>query len=173
MLKQDWNAAMQRPFGLEVGVVPTEDAKVVETHAMLRRVHPRACCLVDGDGEGQRYAQQLVAEASAPAAILRWPDGWMLEDAVGWILQADEANVVAGIRALVDPPPPADAGEVVARLQAKKMDIVLYEAIADAIANNAACAARAADLFGAISLVCSGAATPRFTVNAGVMIFHP
>lgn len=173
MLKQEWSAAMQCPFGLEVGVVPTEDAKVVETHAMLRRVHPRACCLVDGDAEGQRYAQQLVAATPAPAAILSWPDGWMLEDAVGWILQADEANVVAGIRALIDPLRPANAADVVERLKAKKMDIVLYEAIADAIANNAASAARAADLFGAISLACSGAATPRFTANAGVLTFQP
>ena len=40
MMTSGWADSMSRPFGIEVGVVPTEDAKVVETHQlMLSLIH--------------------------------------------------------------------------------------------------------------------------------------
>ena len=32
-----------RPFGNEVGVVPTEEANVIETYWLMRRIHKRLC----------------------------------------------------------------------------------------------------------------------------------
>lgn len=173
MLKQGWAASMPRVFVLEVGIVPTEDCKVAETFRLLSRVHSRCCCLVDGDADGQGYARRLLEDQNRPAAVVRWQDGSTIEDVVGWILRADEASVMAA-RASLAPPIPQTAAEVVARLKGRKMDVVLYEEVADAIANSAPCAARAAELFSGLALACVGEQTPRFQPDAiGVLIFQP
>ena len=44
MMTAGWVDTMSRPFGIEVGVVPTEDAKVVETLQLMAR-HAQACVL--------------------------------------------------------------------------------------------------------------------------------
>jgi len=90
---------MPRVFGLEVGVMPTEDAKVLETYALMAGIHSRICCLVDGDPAGLQYARKLQALASPPAAVIRWQQDAMIEDAVGWILAADEVTVISALRA--------------------------------------------------------------------------
>ncbi len=65
--------------------------------------------------------------------------------------------------------------EVVARLKAKKMDIVAYEHVADAIATTALCRARAADLLSGLASACAGLdETERFRRDAtGVWVFQP
>ena len=71
MLTEGWSTSMQAMFGLEVGVVPTEDAKVVETFQLLSTTHQKVCCLVDGDRDGKRYITNLLAEPAAPSSIIR------------------------------------------------------------------------------------------------------
>lgn len=44
MLTAGWLETMPRQFGIEVGMVPTEDAKVVETYDDMNRLHKRVCC---------------------------------------------------------------------------------------------------------------------------------
>jgi len=70
----------------------------------------------------------------------------MIEDVLGWVLEAEEEKMV---RALNDMPtvPPASVADIVAHLKLKKMDVICYEALADAIVNSAECRRRAADLF--------------------------
>lgn len=174
MMTEGWIDTMQRPFAIEVGVVPTEDANVIETHQLMQRLHRRVCCLVDGDAAGLDYADQLLQEAAPPSAVIRWNDGAMIEDAVGWILNADEATVV-GKLAEISPQPPASTAAVVAYLKTKKMDIVAYESLAEAIATTPVCRARAADLLGGLACACAGdAATQRFVRDAnGVWVFQP
>lgn len=169
-----WVDSMSRPFGIEVGVVPTEDAKVVETHNLMARLHGRVCCLVDGDEDGLLYARRLMANPIAPAAVIRWNDGAMIEDAVGWILDADEAKAIAKLTELSDAPPKS-AGEVVIYLKAKKMDIIAYEVVAEAIATTPACRERAADLLSGLACACAGStATQRFICDANrVWVFQP
>jgi len=99
MLTEGWTSEMPRVFGLEVGVMPTEDAKVLETYALMAGIHSRICCLVDGDPAGLQYARKLQALASPPAAVIRWQQDAMIEDAVGWILAADEVTVISALRA--------------------------------------------------------------------------
>ena len=84
------------------------------------------------------YVGRLMATPIPPAAIIRWNDGAMIEDAVGWILAAHEAAVVARLTELSQVPPES-AADVVAYLKAKKMDIIAYELVADGIANTPAC----------------------------------
>lgn len=165
---------MSRPFGIEVGVVPTEDAKVVETHQLMARLHKHVSCLVDGDGEGLLYVGRLMATPIPPAAIIRWNDGAMMEDTVGWILAADEVAVVAKLTELTEVPP-TSAADVVVYLKTKKMDIVAYELVAEGIASTPACRARAADLLNGLACTCAGStATQRFVRDVnGVWVFQP
>lgn len=174
MMTEGWIDMMPRPFGIEVGVVPTEDANVIETHRLMQRLHRRVCCLVDGDAAGLDYADQLRHEAAPPSAIIRWNDGAMIEDAIGWILNADDPTVV-GKLAEISPQPPASTAAVVAYLKAKKTDIIAYESLAEAIATTPSCRARAADLLSGLACACAGdAATQRFVREAnGVWVFQP
>lgn len=173
LLTEGWVADMHRPFGLEVGILPTEDAKVVETYEILHPVHPRACCLVDGDNDGLRYIAGLQALRSPPPSVIRWNDGAMVEDAVGWILLADEAGCVPRL-ADIGGNTPASVDDVVARLKVRKMDIVAYEIVADAIVNIPACRSRAVELFNAIACACANIDTARFVRDAGgTWVFRP
>lgn len=170
MLRQGW-ADAGRSFALEVGLVPTPDAQVVRTYALLARLHGRVCCLVDGDPAGAGYIRDLLAAAPRPAAILRWPDGWTIEHVVGWLLEPDERGVLAALSHMPDPPGSTVAA--VDRLTAHKNDIVLYEAIGEAIADTPACSARALELFAGMAAACAGEPSPRFRTDAaGVHVFQ-
>ena len=174
MMTSGWGDTMNRPFGIEVGVVPTEDAKVVETYQLMARLHDKASCLVDGDGDGMRYVAGLRALATPPPAIIRWHDGAMVEDAVGWILSADEVAAVAKLNELSQAAP-ANVEDVVVYLKQKKMDIIAYELVAEAVATTPACRVRAADLLGGLACACAGSnETRRFIRDAtGVWVFQP
>lgn len=174
MMTAGWIDTMSRPFGIEVGVVPTEDAKVVETHRLMSRLHQRVSCLVDGDGEGLLYVSYLQDAAVPPASIIRWNDGAMIEDSVGWILLADEAAAVAKLAELSQHPP-TSAADVVAYLKAHKMDVIAYELVGEAISTTPACRERAADLLAGLACACAGSnATQRFIRDAkGVWVFQP
>jgi hypothetical protein len=173
MVTEGWLASMTIAFGIEVGVVPTEDAKVIETYQAMARLHERVCCLVDGDGDGLQYAAGLIASPVPPFAVIRWHDDATIEDAIGWILQAEEATVVAALAEMTQPAPTSVAA-VVSYLKSHKMDIVAYEQVADAIANCPPCRTRAADLLGGLASVCAGSpATLRFALGAnGVWTFQ-
>jgi len=174
MMTEGWGDSMKRPFGIEVGVVPTEDAKVIETHRLMERLHGRVCCLVDGDPTGLDYVNQLKAEAAPPAAIIRWSNGAMIEDAVGWILDGDEGAVVPKLSALSQQPPTSNAA-VVDYLKNRKMDIIAYELLAEAIATTPACRTRTADLLSGLACACVGdETTQRFERDGnGIWVFQP
>lgn len=172
MLRQSWAEDGRRSFALEVGLVPTVDAQVVRTYGLLSRLHGRLCCLVDGDAAGRGYVRDLRAMAPPPAAILRWADGWTIEHVVGWLLEADEAATLDELSHL--PNPPTSAADVVARLTEHKNDIVLYEAVGEAIADTPAGAMRAVELFAGMAAACAGQPTPLFGTEApGVRVFQP
>jgi predicted ATPase len=174
MMTAGWLDSMSRPFGIEVGVVPTEDAKVVETHRLMIRLHKNVCCLVDGDADGLRYINELAASPTPTAAVIRWHDGAMIEDAIGWILAADEATIVEKLAEL-SKTPPNSAVAVVTYLKAKKMDLIAYESVAEAIATTPACRERAADLLSGLACACAGSpGTSRFIRDPdNVWVFQP
>ncbi|PPV39495.1 ATP-dependent nuclease [Ectopseudomonas oleovorans] len=173
MLTEGWSVTMPRAFGIEVGMVPTEDAKVVELYRAMSRIHRHVCCLVDGDHDGLRYIDSLLQEPSRPAAIIRWADGEMIEDVVGWILDADPDAILVALNELTNPAPQA-ISEIVNRLKDSKMDIVAYEAVADAIVSSPPCRVRAAELFGGLAAICVGGRSGRFASrDNGVWVFQP
>ena len=147
------------------------------------RLHPRVAALVDGDAAGIGYAQRLAGAAKPPAGILRWPDGWAMEDVVGWTLSADAKRAIEVLAAVVAPAP-ASIAELVARLKSEdraadglKQDQVAYEAIADVIGEVDACCCRARELLNAMSDVLLGGDNARFTAatdgNPGIRTFQP
>ena len=182
-LRQGWSATDESRFGSYVGVIPTHDAAVEVTTAVLFRLHPRVTALVDGDGPGLGYAQALVASAARPAVILRWPDSWTLEDVVGWILEADQAVAIAALAQSVAPPP-ATIAALVVRLKSEdraahglKQDQIAYEAVADVIGSTDACCRRARELLNAMTDILLGGDNARFTVapdeSPHIRIFRP
>ena len=182
-LRQGWAAADESRFGSYVGVVPTHDAAVEATVSALFGLHPRVTALVDGDGPGLGYAQALAVAAARPAVILRWPDGWTLEDVVGWILEADQAAAIAALAQSVAPPP-ATIAALVARLKSEdrathglKQDQIAYEAVADVIGSTDSCYLRARELLNAMTDILLGGDNARFTVAPGesphIRIFRP
>lgn len=172
MLTEGWSSSMEAMFGLHVGVVPTEDAKVVEIYELLSRAHKRVCCLVDGDGDGHRYTAGLQRSPTPPPVIIRWRENEMIEDVIGWILRADEEHILDAL-AEIPNAPPTDVDDIVAHMKLKKMDVICYEAVADAIVNSEPCRGRAADLFNALACTCSALPNQHFARAAdGAWVFH-
>jgi len=182
-LHQGWRADAECRLGCYVGVVPTHDAAVEMTVATLSRLHPNVTALVDGDAAGLHYTQMLAASAAPPALTLRWPDGWTIEDVVGWLLDADAASAIAALANAVAPAPQSVAA-LVTRLKSEdrgthglKQDHVAYEGIADAIGSTDACCDRARELLNALADTLLGAENNRFTITAGqnpqVRVFRP
>lgn len=180
-LHQSWAEADECRFDAFVGVVPTHDGSVVRTVGAIEPLHPRVVALVDGDAPGVGYAATLT-EAAAPnsGVILRWPDGQMLEDVIGWIIDADAPNCLPAIQVNN---PPATTAELVERLKhdvratgGLKKDSSSYEAVAGAIGANDACCARARSLLNAIAEVVQGQASALFAAdpaNPAVKVFQP
>lgn len=158
-------------FGVRVGTVPTSDAKVKETCEVLAKAHPQVIALVDGDEDGRRYADALGEEGAGAKKILRWPDNWTIEDFVGWIIQADEDQVLAKLTADLDPAP-GDRATLIARLKSidraqhgLKGDGVAYDIIANTLSERPLCRSRTRIALHAISDACAGIQTGYFVAE--------
>lgn len=156
-------------FGVRVGVVPTTDAKVQETCKLLAKAHQDIVALVDGDDAGSDYADQLDEPDAGATKVLRWPNGWTMEDFVGWVIQADEAAIMERLNQELDPAP-GDRATLVVWLknddrrapERLKGDGVAYEIIANALSDRPLCRARARAALHAIAQACAGMPTDRF-----------
>jgi putative ATP-dependent endonuclease of the OLD family len=154
-------------FGTRVGLIPTSEAKITETCEALSKAHPHVYALVDGDGDGGRYAGELRNSNVGARKVLCWPNGWTIEDVVGWILEADEAVMQRINEDLAVAP--GNRATLLAWLKSKdrarhglKGDLVAYEIIANALAERQLCVARARTVLQAIAQACAGAATRHF-----------
>jgi putative ATP-dependent endonuclease of OLD family len=161
-------------FGVRVGIVLTSEAKVKETCAALSKAHPIIVALVDGDDDGQSYADALDKPDSGACKILQWPDGWVIEDVIGWVIKADAGSVIVqlGTELAVAPD---DLRTLVSRLKSNdrsknglKGDGVAYEIIANALSERPACRVRARKVLHAVAQACAGEQTPYFNANARV-----
>lgn len=180
-LHQTWATADECRFDSFIGVIPTHDGSVIRTVEAIGALHPRVIAMVDGDPEGVGYAADLVA-AGAPNSgiIIRWANGQMLEDIVGWVIEADAAACLAAIQ--LDQAP-ATVGDLVTRLKSEnraahglKKDTSSYEIIAGAVGANDACCSRARSLLNAITDVAKGGNSPLFVADAAnptIKVFQP
>jgi hypothetical protein len=109
----------------------------VDTVAKIKQIRPGVVALVDGDAAGNRYVQDLLKLANPPEHILQWPEGWMIEDVIGWVL-GSEQDIVASVK-LDRPDAPDSIAGIVEWLKkptnegGAKTDILAYEAVAGAI----------------------------------------
>jgi energy-coupling factor transporter ATP-binding protein EcfA2 len=170
-------------FGVRIGLIPTNEARMKETCEALSKAHPYVSALVDGDSDGDRYSNDLRNPNVGVRKVLRWPDGWTIEDVVGWILEVDEAEVVRRINRDLAVAP-RDRATLVARLKSEdrsryglKGDLVAYEIVANALAVRPLCVDRARTVLHAMAQACAGEPTHLFEeVEAGPvprLIFRP
>ena len=163
---QTWESGSDSRFLTHVGIVRTTDAQVVSTYERLHPLHPCITCLVDGDNAGDGYAAGLGGRSPQPSRVLRWPDGWAIEDALGWVIDGDPAlaETIEGIE-----PAATNTADLVARLKSKerndrglKQDRPAYEAVAQAIAKSEPARLRGLSLLNAIAFECLGSDSDRF-----------
>lgn len=171
--------AVGASFCTSVGVVPTQSGAVVESARYLSLVHPKIMAIVDGDTAGQGYARQLLT--SGPRLTLRWPDGWTIEDVIGWICQPAESSILAQLAREMASPPQSLA-ELVTRLKNDdvkdplhlKGDRIAYEGLAGSIGEQPACVSRAEEVLNAIAQLSKSGTTPRFVRDqSSVFVFQP
>jgi putative ATP-dependent endonuclease of OLD family len=170
-------------FGVRVGLIPTNEARIKETCEAMSKAHPHVFALVDGDSDGDRYASDLRNSHVGVRKVLRWPDGWTIEDVIGWILEADEAEVMRRINGDLAVAP-RDRATLLARLKSEdrarhglKGDLVAYEIVANALADRPLCVNRARSMLHAIAQTCASESTQLFEeVEAGQvprLVFRP
>jgi putative ATP-dependent endonuclease of the OLD family len=135
-----------------VDVVPTIDAKIADTFALVSAVHAWPCILVDGDNEGRGYFDTLKASNPLPRCVVFWPQGWAMEHMVSWIVDADKAAMLAALGTSLGQAF-ADRQALTAHLLSQKSYAPTHESAAVTLMANAACRARAAQLLNALCKV--------------------
>ena len=146
-LRQQWAGAGDDSlrFGSFIGIAPTADAKVVETFRVASVVHDDVVCLVDGDDAGHGYVADLAGLAVPPKVVLVWPDGWRIENVIGWIASADSATVLPVLSTALETPLP-DRTALEACLLSKKSYSPTHQKTSEILSANAACRSRTAEL---------------------------
>lgn len=180
-LHQGWQDAGQSAPLLStfVGVVPTIDAKIADTFALVSAVHARPCILVDGDNDGRRYFDAVKDGNPPPHAVVFWPQGWAMEHVISWIAGADEAAMLAALGTALGTRF-ADTQALTTHLLSQKSYAPTHESAAVVLMGNAACRTRAAQLLNALCAVLrdpANANTPHFTrieadSNADMHVFQ-
>ena len=148
---QGWdNAQANTPLlSTFVGIVPTIDAKIADTFALVSAVHARPCILVDGDNDGRGYFDAVKGSNRPPRCVVFWSQGWAMEHVVSWIAGADEAAMLAALGTALGAPF-ADRGALTAHLLTRKSYAPTHESAVVTLMVNAACRVRAAQLLDAL-----------------------
>ncbi|HTK34933.1 MAG TPA: AAA family ATPase [Caulobacteraceae bacterium] len=168
-------------YAASIGVVPTHDGAVIETSKCLAKAHGHVVPIVDGDAAGVGYAATLAAAGFG--RLLRWPDTWTIEDAIGWIIGTADAQVLTTLGANI-PNPPANTNDLIARLKNDdrhdpmrlKGDRLAYESVASGIAATPEALRRAGELLDAIARAARRSTTPRFVQSPSApstFVFQP
>ena len=144
-------------FGTVIGVVPTHDGAVAEVYDALRTLRRGLVPFVDGDDAGVRKIEQIHGSNPMPELILRWRDGWTMEDALSWILKGDEGAALAELQGRIDREFET-IDDLVSLFKVKtgpgrlKTDYLAYEEVASVIGSLPGCRTRAAVLLEAVTL---------------------
>ena len=148
-------------FGTVIGVVPTHDGAVAEVYDALRTLRRGLVPLVDGDDAGAKKIDEVRDFDPKPELILRWRDGWTMEDAIGWILRGDEGAALAELQGRIDCEFES-IDDLVGLFKVKtgpgrlKTDYLAYEEVAWAIGRLHGCRTRASALLEAVTLATLG-----------------
>lgn len=83
------------PFGTMVGIIPTHDASVIPTFNRLSSVRSGLVIIVDGDNPGNDYIRQIIENPIHPLAVIQWPNNWVIEDVLLWVIEPNINEVMA------------------------------------------------------------------------------
>lgn len=167
------DASSEQPcgFGVRVGMIPTDDAKIKETCEALSKTHPQIIALVDGDAAGAGYVDALDEPNGVAKKVLIWPENWAIEDVIDWIIQADETTVMDQLNSDLATAP-GDRAMLLARLKSSdrthhgiKGDGVAYEIVANALSESQLCRTRVRELLHAIAEACAGTESEYFSAK--------
>lgn len=150
-LRQSWESDDEGApsFSTFVGVVPTIDAKIFDTFALVNSVHNRTNILVDGDNDGRGYFTAVKTCNPPPRCAVFWPDGWAMEHVVSWIAGADDSSVLPALEAALGLPF-SDTQALASHLLTRKSYAPTHESVAVTLMDNTACRARASRLLSAL-----------------------
>ena len=150
-------------FGTVIGVVPTHDGAVAGVYDALRTLRRGLVPLVDGDDAGAEKIRQVRDSDPMPDFILRWRDGWTMEDAMGWILRGDEGAALGKLQGRIDREFES-IDDLVGLFKVNtgsgrlKTDYLAYEEMTSVIGSLPGCRTRAAVLLEAVTLAALGRA---------------
>lgn len=156
---QGWDSAQENSPLLSnfVGIVPTIDAKIDETFALVSAVHSRPCILVDGDNDGRDYFDAVRVGNPPPRCVVFWQQGWAMEHVVSWIGTADEAAMLNVLGTSLGQTF-NDTQALITYLLTQKSYAPTHETVAVVLMGNAACRLRAAELLnGLCEVLCNPA----------------
>jgi hypothetical protein len=163
------SCAEPMPFGTVFGIVPTHDACVIDTVEKIGDIRRGVVALVDGDGAGDDYLKNLLKAVRPPDHVVQWPNGFAVEEVVGWILGSEE-NLVPVIQAEM-PTAPASIKDIVRWLKTPtkekgaKTDFLAYEAIASAVLTSVTAKSRVRTLLDALVNLTSGNASSKLLLT--------
>lgn len=165
-LHQGWQDADNdaSPLSTFVGIVPTIDAKIADTFALVSAVHARPSVLVDGDADGRGYFDVVRTRNPPPSCVVFWPQGWAMEHVVSWIAGADEAAMLAALGTALGTPF-TDSQALTTHLLTQKSYAPTHENAVVTLMANAACRARATQM---LNTLC---ALLRDPANANTALF--
>jgi hypothetical protein len=132
-----------------VGIVPTIDAKIVDTFALVSSVHARPCILVDGDNAGRGYFDAAKEMSPPPRCVVFWPQGWAMEHVISWLAAADQAAVLPALGMTLGTEF-ADGQALTAYLLAHKCYAPTHESALTTLMSNEACRGRGVALLNAL-----------------------
>ena len=141
----DSHGLAESAFGTRVGILATPDARMRDALNLLYGVHGRIGALVDGDQAGNDHLTELLT-GDVPSAIVQWPQGWAMEQLIGWVVEAD--NAILTNPELLEIGMPQTVAEAVDELGRNtnagglKGNLVVMEALTNAICQSEACRTR-------------------------------
>ncbi len=143
--KESWDVTEDDvPFGTMIGVIPTHDAAISVTYDRLSKIRSGLVIVVDGDSDGDKYINDILQATDKPRVILRWRNGWAIEDVVTWILSGSETALVK-VASLLQCEP--NLNPIRSKLSDPKDGVkgnyLVYEDIAGIIADDNGCLIRA------------------------------
>ena len=164
---QGWDAVVDEAPVLStfVGIVPTIDAKITETFAMVSAVHGRPCILVDGDNDGRGYFETASRGNPQPSCAVLWAEGWAMEHVVSWIAAADEETMLSALSAATETRF-ADRAALTAYLLDRKSYAPTHENVAVTLMESPRCRRRASQLLAALCGIL------RDPINANQQLFE-
>jgi putative ATP-dependent endonuclease of the OLD family len=148
------------PFSAVIGVVLTHNGAVRETYERLRKLRSGISVIVDGDDAGVKYIQSLTSLQSPPTTIVQWPEGWTIEDAICWILEADRDAVVEALKPRMENYQFRNLAEIRGLFHVDqgpgrlKTDYLAHQEIVSVIREHEACLIRTDNLLRTITLAC-------------------